>query len=57
LFSIDEWDLRAPMRSGATDDELADILIAAVNHKELKHKINEGTAFQRASRSMSQIGG
>jgi cyclic pyranopterin phosphate synthase len=57
LFSIDEWDLRGPLRSGATDAELADILIEAVSHKELKHKINEGEAFQRASRSMSQIGG
>ena len=36
---------------------LASILQGAVDHKELKHKINEGPAFQRASRSMSQIGG
>ena len=57
LFSIDEWDLRGPLRSGATDAELGEILIEAVSHKELKHKINEGEAFQRASRSMSQIGG
>jgi cyclic pyranopterin phosphate synthase len=57
LFSIDEWDLRAPIRSGASDADLADILVEAVSHKELKHKINEGDAFQRASRSMSQIGG
>jgi cyclic pyranopterin phosphate synthase len=57
LFSIDEWDLRGPLRSGASDAELGDILIEAVSHKELKHKINEGAAFQRASRSMSQIGG
>ena len=57
LFSIDEWDLRGPMRSGASDAELARVLIEAVSHKELKHKINEGAAFQRASRSMSQIGG
>jgi cyclic pyranopterin phosphate synthase len=57
LFSIDEWDLRGALRRGASDTELADILIEAVNHKELKHKINEGAAFQRASRSMSQIGG
>jgi GTP 3',8-cyclase len=57
LFSIDEWDLRGPLRSGARDDELADIFVEAVRHKELKHKINEGAAFQRASRSMSQIGG
>jgi GTP 3',8-cyclase len=57
LFSIDEWDLRGPMRAGADDEQLADIFIEAVRHKELKHKINEGAAFQRASRSMSQIGG
>ncbi len=57
LFSIDEWDLRGPIRSGASDDDLAGILVEAVQHKELKHKINEGEAFQRASRSMSQIGG
>jgi cyclic pyranopterin phosphate synthase len=57
LFSIDEWDLRRPLRAGASEAELADLLIEAVNHKELKHKINEGAAFQRASRSMSQIGG
>src|SRR5215471_3755920 len=57
LFSVDEWDLRRPMRSDADDERLADILIEAVSHKELKHRINEGAAFQRASRSMSQIGG
>jgi cyclic pyranopterin phosphate synthase len=57
LFSIEEWDLRAPLRAGASDAALADILVDAVSHKELNHKINEGSAFQRASRSMSQIGG
>jgi cyclic pyranopterin phosphate synthase len=57
LFSIDEWDLRGPMRAGASDRELADIFLEAVAHKEKKHKINEGDQFQRASRSMSQIGG
>jgi cyclic pyranopterin phosphate synthase len=57
LFSIDEWDLRAPLRAGASDAELADVFVEAVRHKELKHRINEGEAFQRASRSMSQIGG
>ncbi len=57
LFSIDEWDLRGPLRDGGSDDELARVFVEAVAHKELKHKINEGEAFQRASRSMSQIGG
>src|SRR5581483_4499128 len=57
LFSIDEWDLRTPLRSGITDEQLLELVRDAVWHKELKHKINEGEAFQRASRSMSQIGG
>src|SRR2546428_4159267 len=49
LFSIDEWDLRVPLRNGASDDDIAAIVHDAVSHKELKHKINEGPAFQPAS--------
>ena len=45
------------LRDGASDQELADIFVQAVAHKEKKHQINEGEQFQRASRSMSQIGG
>jgi GTP 3',8-cyclase len=57
LFSIDEWDLRTPLRTGATDREIANLFIEAIAHKEKKHQINEGDQFQRASRSMSQSGG
>jgi cyclic pyranopterin phosphate synthase len=57
LFSIEEWDLRGPLRAGATDAELGQVFRDAVANKEKKHKINEGEQFQRASRSMSQIGG
>jgi GTP 3',8-cyclase len=57
LFSLEESDLRGPMRAGASDEALAEIIQRAVSQKELKHRINEGPAFQRASRSMSQIGG
>jgi GTP 3',8-cyclase len=57
LFSLEESDLRGPMREGAPDEALAQVIQRAVSHKELKHRINEGPAFQRASRSMSQIGG
>jgi cyclic pyranopterin phosphate synthase len=56
LFSRREWDLKGPLRDGASDDDLCDLLRFAVRHKELKHKINE-PGFVRASRSMSQIGG
>lgn len=57
LFSIDEWNLARPLRTGASDEDLSEIMRTAISQKELKHKINEGPAFQRASRSMSQIGG
>jgi GTP 3',8-cyclase len=56
LFSRKEWDMKEPLRNGATDEELEGVLRWAVRHKELKHKINE-PGFVRASRSMSQIGG
>jgi cyclic pyranopterin phosphate synthase len=56
LFSVTETDLRAPLRGGATDDEIMRILRRAVWNKELKHHIND-PGFVRASRSMSQIGG
>jgi GTP 3',8-cyclase len=56
LFSRAEWDLKAPLRGGAADAELADLIRDAVRNKELKHRINE-PGFVRASRSMSQIGG
>jgi cyclic pyranopterin phosphate synthase len=56
LFSRREWDLKTPLRDGASDDELAGLIRWAVRHKELKHRIND-EGFVRASRSMSQIGG
>jgi len=56
LFSRREWDLKTPLRDGATDEEVAALIRFAVRHKELKHKIND-PGFVRASRSMSQIGG
>lgn len=57
LFSTGDWDLLTPLRSGASDDELEAIIRTAVGHKEKKHRINEGAAFVRPNRSMSQIGG
>jgi cyclic pyranopterin phosphate synthase len=56
LFSRTEWDLQAPLRDGASNAELEEVIRNAVAHKELKHRINE-PGFVRASRTMSQIGG
>ena len=56
LFSINETDLRAPLRAGAGDDELVEIIRDAVWRKELKHHVGE-PGFVRPARSMSAIGG
>jgi cyclic pyranopterin phosphate synthase len=56
LFSLNETDLRAPLRAGADDDEMAEIIRAAVWHKELKHRVND-PGFIQPQRTMSAIGG
>jgi cyclic pyranopterin phosphate synthase len=56
LFSLNETDLREPLRDGASDDELRDIIRAAVWRKELKHHVGE-PGFIQPLRSMSAIGG
>jgi cyclic pyranopterin phosphate synthase len=56
LFSMTETDLREPLRSGATDDELEQIIRDAVWRKELKHHVND-PGFVQPPRTMSRIGG
>jgi cyclic pyranopterin phosphate synthase len=56
LFATSEFDLRALMRSGASDDDLAAEIQRAVGTKWAGHQINQVT-FVRPRRSMSQIGG
>jgi cyclic pyranopterin phosphate synthase len=56
LFSLHETDLREPLRTGASDDELEAIVRDAVWRKELKHHVGE-RGFRQPARSMSQIGG
>ncbi|MCB0874811.1 MAG: GTP 3',8-cyclase MoaA [Solirubrobacterales bacterium] len=56
LFSVHETDLRDPLRSGASDAELEEIVRDAVWRKELKHRVNE-PGFRPPARSMSAIGG
>ncbi len=56
LFSLNETDLRGPMRDGADDDELEQIIRDAVWRKELKHHVGE-PGFIQPARSMSAIGG
>lgn len=56
LFSHYETDLRGPLRDGASDGELAQIIREAVWRKEMKHAIGE-QGFRQPARSMSRIGG
>ena len=56
LFATDESDLRAIMRNGGTDDEMARVIVDAVGAKWAGHQINQ-VNFIRPNRSMSQIGG
>jgi GTP 3',8-cyclase len=56
LFSLNETDLRKPLRSGADDAELERIVRDAVWRKELKHHVNE-PGFIQPARTMSAIGG
>lgn len=56
LFSLNETDLRTPLRAGATDDDLEAIIRDAVWRKELKHRVNE-PGFVQPARTMSAIGG
>jgi cyclic pyranopterin phosphate synthase len=56
LFSVRETDLREPLRAGASDEELAEIIRGAAWRKELKHRVNE-PGFVPPPRTMSAIGG
>jgi len=56
LFSLQEHDVKALLRGGASDAEIRDFVVAAVWHKEEGHKIGAAD-FVRPEKSMSQIGG
>jgi len=56
LFSVAEHDLGSRLRSGASDDEIAEWLQGVVWQKEPRHHIGE-PEFVPPSRTMSCIGG
>ena len=56
LFAVREADLRAVLRAGGSDDELAAAIEAEVGTKWAGHSIGQ-VQFTRPARSMSQIGG
>jgi cyclic pyranopterin phosphate synthase len=56
LFAENETDLRTPMRSGVSTDELTSIIANAVLHKQAGHAIG-AVSFRPPNRTMSSIGG
>jgi len=56
LFALEEFDLRAIVRGGGSDDDVAAEIERAVGTKWAGHRIGQVT-FVRPARSMSQIGG
>lgn len=56
LFARTESDLRAALRAGATDEDLAERWLAAVRGKAAGHGIND-PSFLQPTRPMSAIGG
>jgi len=56
LFARTETDLRGPLRAGASDADLADLMRLAVLGKQPGHGIDEPT-FLQPPRPMSAIGG
>jgi cyclic pyranopterin phosphate synthase len=56
LFSIEEWDARALLRSDASDELIAQRLIECVQAKKPGHGI-DSPDFVRPERAMYQIGG
>ena len=56
LFSDEEYDLRAPLREGATDEELATLWRGAMWNKWAGHGI-DAADFVPPERTMGAIGG
>lgn len=56
LFSLEETDLRGPLRDGADDDEIAELARDCVARKWAGHRIGQAD-FVKPARSMSMIGG
>lgn len=56
LFAHDETDLRTPLRAGAGEDRLAELMVQSVREKRAGHGIDDPT-FLQPPRPMSSIGG
>ena len=56
LFSTEEWDARAVLRGGGSEEDLAQLIRASIDAKRAGHGINSDQ-FVKPDRAMYQIGG
>jgi len=56
LFSHEEWDARALLRGGASDEDIANLVRESIAAKKPGHGIDE-EGFLKPARAMYQIGG
>ncbi len=57
LFSMEETDLKTPLRQGASDKEIMDRIYAAISHKPERHELDSRILRKCISRPMVRIGG
>jgi cyclic pyranopterin phosphate synthase len=57
LFSNERIDIRTPMRNGASDSDIEDLLRRAIEVKPQRHELNEDGSSISLIKTMSKIGG
>jgi GTP 3',8-cyclase len=57
LFSVEEIDLKTPLRQGASDKEITELISAAIRRKPERHELDNRMLRKCISRPMVKIGG
>jgi GTP 3',8-cyclase len=57
LFSMEETDIKTPLRQGASDQEIMEAIRAAINRKPERHESDQRILRKCISRPMVKIGG
>ena len=57
LFSVEETDLRTPLRQGASDQEIMEVIQGAIKRKPERHELDHRILRKCISRPMVKIGG
>ena len=54
---MEEHDLKTPLRQGASDQHITDLIYAAINRKPERHELDNRMLRKCISRPMVKIGG